>query len=180
MTLKNTVRNVTGYFLQQQEINVRYSVFRHVVKDGMAKKNIKYFSNGGQNMIRQRRVQKPKHGDSCYYCGKQATQIDHVIPKNMLRNFALSTEPITLENIARRVLMVFSCGECNRLLSDTFTESLTEKKKLLKSRLKRRHKKLLEIPDWSPNEIEELGYNLRSYVQNSLDRLFLLKERLRW
>jgi len=131
-------------------------------------------------MRRQRRVQKPKHGDPCYYCGKQATQIDHVIPQAMLRTLALSTEPITLENIARRVLTVFSCRECNVLLSDTFTETLIEKKKILKARLKRRHKKLLEMPDWTSYEIEELGYNLKSYVQDSLDRLFLLKERLRW
>jgi len=123
---------------------------------------------------------RPKYGDLCYYCGKQATQIDHVIPQIMLRQIALSTEDITLEVIRSRILTVYCCGECNCLLSDTFTESLTLKKKLLKDRLRKRYIKILSIPTWYEEELDELGYALRSCVEAGLEKQAFIKRRLKW
>ena len=131
-------------------------------------------------MRRPRNVSRPKNGEPCYYCGRQATQVDHVIPQSMLRQLAMSTEPITMEIIKHRALTVHSCGECNTLLSNIYLESLQAKKKYLKTKLRKRYKKVLEMPRWDQDEVEELGYNLRTFVQGSIDQKELVLERLRW
>jgi len=104
----------------------------------------------------------------CYYCGAKADSIDHIIPYSTLRKLvALDDKAITKQMISRRVLKVWACRECNSMLKDSLQESLPERKACLKKRLRRRYKRVLALPDWTPDEIEELGYNMRVYVTSS-------------
>ena len=104
----------------------------------------------------------------CFYCGAKADSIDHVISYSRLRKLiALEDKALTQKIISRRALKVWACRECNCLLRDSTQESLSERKVYLKKKLRRRYKHILELPHWEPDEIEELGYNMKVYVTNS-------------
>ncbi len=125
-------------------------------------------------------VGRPKEGDCCYYCGRQATQIDHVVPQSTIRMIAMSTENITYDLMKNRALTVHSCGECNRLLSDSYQDTLIERKAELKKRLRRRYKKILEMPDWNEKEFEGLEWFFQSDIEYHLQKKELVKKRLKW
>jgi len=117
----------------------------------------------------------------CYYCGQRADSIDHIIPQTMLRMLAsLADIEITRHLLRNRALKVWACRECNSLLSDSLQESLRERKNYLKIRLLQKYHKLLAIPKWEDNEIEELGYTLRTHIEASIRAKEYIKKRLAW
>ncbi len=93
--------------------------------------------------------------DNCYYCGLPATEEDHVIPISSLRNMPLSL---------MKEIVVPSCPECNRVLSNYFSITLTERKNELRTRLRKRYKKLLASPDWSNEDLRGLDGSLRRHI----------------
>ena len=108
---------------------------------------------------------------SCFYCGKPAEEIDHVIPKKHLKNIKIDK---------RRILLIQSCSECNRLLHDSYQNSLEERKQELKNRLKRKYKKFLEMPNWTQEEINELGPVLKQNILIAQEYKKITNERLKW
>ena len=102
----------------------------------------------------------------CYYCGQRADSVDHVIPKSMLRQLAaLGDAQITKTVLRKRALKVWACRECNCLASDSFQDSLVERRNFVKAKLRKRYRKILAIPKWEESELEELGYVLRQHVE---------------
>ena len=112
----------------------------------------------------------------CYYCGFPANERDHVIPRSVIER--LKSISITNESVIEgRVLIVPACHECNRILSDSYQNSLEERKRELKRRLRKRYKKLLS---WTQKEIDELGPGLKQSIQAMNDYKKALFERLKW
>lgn len=104
----------------------------------------------------------------CYYCGMPAESTDHVIPLSVLRNIrGLPMEQVA-EITRNRILTVESCHECNHLLGATVQESLRDRKKYLKERLKKRYAKILIVPDWTEEELMGLGPHLRATVLSGI------------
>lgn len=107
----------------------------------------------------------------CAYCGDHATQWDHVVPQTFLtvsetRTFTSGVVPC--------------CQQCNGHLSNMVFESLDERLDYVGWRVKRKHKKIIESPDWSDAEIKELGPGLRRSVKNMADQKRLVANRLRY
>ena len=122
-----------------------------------------------------------KEPELCYYCGQPASTIDHVIPKSILKQLTtLEDAEITHAILRKRALKVSACRECNCLLSDSLQDSLTDRKQYLKQKLRKRYAKLLGIPKWEDEEMENLGYNLSSYIKMSIKKKRLIRFRLDW
>lgn len=117
--------------------------------------------------------------DLCYYCGQPATDLEHVIPRSVLRK--LSGSPgVKQELIRGRVLTVRSCHECNMLVGASVQETLIERKEYLKDRLRKRYRKLLDTPDWTDEEIAELGDGLRRHIHAQETLKATIRARIAW
>lgn len=98
---------------------------------------------------------------NCTYCGSwDGNHRDHVIPASYgqaKKNFKCETVP--------------ACGECNVLLGDRLYFTLPSRAAYLMGVYQTRYKKLLKQPDWSDEEIEELGPSMRtSIIQTMKDK----------
>jgi len=113
------------------------------------------------------------HGEPyvCHYCGQHADSVDHVIPQSTLRTLAaLSDLEITKKMLRNRALKVWACRQ----------ESLEDRKTYLKLKLIKRYRRILELPTWDENEIDELGYNLQVYVRSSIKFKEYISQRIAW
>lgn len=105
-------------------------------------------------------------GTTCYYCGDIGNTIDHVPPQS-----GTFSGP---EN-----LRIKSCNECNVLLSNRILKTIVERKDYLLKAYANRYRKLLSQPDWTTEELEELGSTLRETVINSKAQKLIVEERLK-
>jgi len=116
----------------------------------------------------------------CYYCGAAANTIDHVVPKSTIRMY-YDLDPDLLEDLLRgRKLEVRCCHECNVLLGATIQDTLADRKKLLKSKLKKRYAKLLKSPDWEEEEISAMGEHMQQHIREGIKKKEYIKERIVW
>jgi hypothetical protein len=120
--------------------------------------------------------------EPCYYCGSPANTVDHVVPRSLLADLAaLSDEAVTAVLVhPGRTMTVPACRECNCLLGSQYFSTLAARKAWLKERLRRRYRRVLQMPDWAEEELEELRYNLRVAIEASLARRDTVRQRLRW
>jgi hypothetical protein len=58
-----------------------------------------------------------------------------------------------------------ACNECNTLLNDTLTWSITERRALAKERVQRKHARILATPDRSEEELIEHGHTLQTQLR---------------
>lgn len=112
----------------------------------------------------------------CYYCGATATTIDHVPPKS-IRSVLLSEALSSGKKYD--FYEVDCCKECNSLLSDKFW-TLAERKAHIGLRLKQRHRKILQRPNWSDMELANLSDQMRTHILAGLRERDVLKRRLQW
>ena len=117
----------------------------------------------------------------CYYCGQSADSIDHVIPQYLLRQLvALGDMEITKDILRQRALKVWACRECNCLLGSSFQDSLVERKQFVKEKLKKKYRKVIELPKWDDDELNEMGYFLRQYIENAARLKEFIVQRINW
>ncbi len=100
----------------------------------------------------------------CFYCGEHATQKEHVVPQSTLYP----------------TWIVPSCVECNVLAGAKPFVSVLDKMHWLKDRRARRYAKLLKMPEWTEDEIAELGHALRSKVEAAQSALTSVRSQLTW
>ena len=114
----------------------------------------------------------------CYYCGDVATVTEHVIPRSILRQYAhLSLDELRQVTVGRK-LVVPACKECNYLLGDSMQETINERKNLVKKKLAKRYKKLLRMPNWTREELEEMGPGLAKYIQHCVEEKRWIRARI--
>jgi ribosomal protein L37AE/L43A len=117
----------------------------------------------------------------CYYCGQPADSIDHVIPQAMLRQLVcLEDGEITKAILRKRALKVWACRECNSLLSSSYQDSLVERKQFLKEKLKKKYKRIIALPKWDEDDLNEMGYVLRQYIENAARLKEFIVQRIAW
>ncbi|GAG16814.1 unnamed protein product [marine sediment metagenome] len=120
-----------------------------------------------------------KEENTCYYCGMPASAVDHTIPRIILESLREFKD--TLQQMTRgRKLTVPCCGECNSMLGASYQRTLEERKQELKYRLRRKYKKLLAMPYWTDEQIDEFGFHLRDYIEESARQREVVEFRLRW
>ena len=113
--------------------------------------------------------------DRCYYCGLPADTIDHVPPR-AYRNFILQQPELAKRY---KFVEVRACLECNSTLGAKALWNLTERKEYIKKYLKRRYGKERWV-DWDEEELEELGYSLRTKVEEQLLILEVNRRRIKY
>jgi hypothetical protein len=92
----------------------------------------------------------------CFYCGQPGGKLDKVE-----------------DNVIR------CCIECKVILdSDTRFKTFKSRREFLKRTYLQKNKKVLERPDWTEEEIAEIGYGLQSSVRRFQAEKNILKERL--
>ena len=125
-------------------------------------------------------MKKPPQGSQCHYCGMIATGYDHVIPLVIAQQ--IGHLDVIEELTERRILLVPCCKECNSLLSDSFQEGLAERKVELKRRLRRRYKKILKMPRWDLEMMDEgeMGRMILDFIQHGMKLKEIIRTRLNW
>lgn len=105
--------------------------------------------------------------DICTYCGALANDRDHVIPAAYegVRVFTPSN-------------WVWACRECNAILQDNMFVTVEERAAYLAEQLERRHRRLLKMGRWYPNELDELGPRMRAAVIRDLKMKQIVADRI--
>jgi hypothetical protein len=117
----------------------------------------------------------------CYYCGQPADSIDHVIPQYLLRQLvALGDAEITKDILRQRALKDWACRECNCLAGSSMQDSLVERKQFIKEKLRKKYRKIVGLPRWDDDELNEMGYVLRSYIENTAKLKEFILQRIAW
>jgi len=102
----------------------------------------------------------------CYYCGDQATTIDHTIPLIFIHQITNEQRKIMEDKLVR----VPACRECNGFLGSKVFATLEERKFYVKTRIYKKHKKDIELPDWTTEELKQLGDNMFAIVVQGLTK----------
>jgi hypothetical protein len=120
-------------------------------------------------------------GKPCHYCGLPAQTVDHVIPQSLIEQYKLS-DPAQMNELLghNRVLTVPACSECNKLASDSYQDTLAERTKVVKSKLRKRYKNLLRMPEWTDQEIADMGRSMQDYIRAGIVERRLIQQRLDW
>lgn len=100
----------------------------------------------------------------CVYCGNPAQSDDHWPPRSLTPHGYILP----------------ACIECNELASDDEPRDFRKRAELVISRLKRKYSKILNSPDWTLEEIEALGGNLRKEIEDWRNVKLNLNRRVAW
>jgi len=107
--------------------------------------------------------------DDCWYCGDVADTEDHCPP---ISHAGASKCPHEYR------WLIPCCRSCNSLLGSRLHFNPVDRRDAVRALLKRKHARMLEAPEWTADEIDQLDGRLRrtvsSYVQDRkelLDRL---------
>ena len=109
-------------------------------------------------------LRKRIRGDWCIYCGELATTDEHFPPSTLT--------PIGL--------ILPACLECNCLASTHFATDFDERCQFVKERLRTKYSRILKTPDWDQDEIDNLGYSIKTTVKKWQSLRDSLKPRLAW
>lgn len=111
----------------------------------------------------------------CAYCGAPATDREHVFPQSAA--FASTGDAFTMPT---RRIIVPACRECNVLAGRKVFDGIEAKREYIRSQLRRRYRKYLDMPHWTEEELVTLSTQLASYVRRSLRMKAILQRRVRW
>jgi hypothetical protein len=100
----------------------------------------------------------------CFYCGEYGSEIEHVVP----RVTALPTWTVQ------------ACGECNKIASGTLFDSVLEKLNFIKEKRRGKYHRVLSEPEWTDDELSELGKNLRSSIAATQRARLVVLSQLEW
>jgi hypothetical protein len=111
-----------------------------------------------------------------------ASSEDHIVPVSILAMIDGLTQEVRAEILGQLppLIKVYSCHQCNSVLGNRFFRTLSDRRVAVKSYLKRKYARLLEMPAWDEEELSELGYGLQKFVRNRIRLKNEIEERLRW
>jgi hypothetical protein len=96
----------------------------------------------------------------CFYCGYLADNRDHITPHSFLSNSS--------KRKFRGKEILNACGECNKSAGAKGAIFLEDKIKFLIERYTIRYQLNVLIPEWSDEELAELGRSLKSAVKRKI------------
>ena len=106
---------------------------------------------------------------ACTYCGSiSSIHRDHVVPVSstgLPRNYSLGE-------------IVPACAECNALLGDKMFTSVRSRAEYLLGVYPKRYRKILNTPDWTEEELEDLSYALRHTVEQGIQDREYINQRI--
>ena len=94
---------------------------------------------------------------SCTYCGDVAEDLDHVVP----HSYASSTD----KRSYKKTKVVPCCKRCNSLLGNKHYFVIGERADYLFNTYKRNGDELLSLPEWTEEELEDMGTTLKKTLR---------------
>lgn len=94
-----------------------------------------------------------EHRLTCFYCGELATSKDHIYPQ-LFGDGNGDT--------------VNACTECNSTMQAVHEHSIENRVAFLYKRYVKKYQLDKQIPEWDDEELNELGYTLRSAIQSKI------------
>lgn len=109
----------------------------------------------------------------CEYCGLPADTVDHVKPVAYTN---------AIEHLAKisNTKLVYCCRECNSIAGSRVFQSLAAKRAYIQQRLRQKYKKYLKMPNWSEDELSEMGSEMRRYIEQGQAMKGIVARRVRW
>ena len=98
----------------------------------------------------------------CTYCKEPADTLDHIIPHTYTSKNSKQARTYNKDEV------VPCCRECNTLLGDKLYLTIGERASYLYTTYIKKYKKLISMPKWDEDDIEELNNTLKKYVTASL------------
>ena len=96
----------------------------------------------------------------CSYCGSiHANTLDHVIPH--------SYDHVHNKRTYSKDKVVPCCSECNTMLGNKLFDTISEKAAYLILKYNKKYKKLLSLPNWDEEELEEIDGRLKEKIVSS-------------
>ena len=113
----------------------------------------------------------PRH--RCAYCGELSDTIDHTTPR-----WFVDGNTMLLQRYW--IFKVSACLSCNVLAGDVVDRTFYARKRRIAGKLFRRGRRLLQTADWPEEDLEELGYGMRVFCEQSHQAATVLRRRLRF
>ena len=101
---------------------------------------------------------------ACAYCGMPASDVEHVVPRNM--EVPTFTVP--------------SCGECNNMAGGRHFLCFADKREFIRHQIRRKYKSVLRTGDWDSDELAEMSPTMRHMIRTHLDARHVVEARLMW
>ena len=103
-------------------------------------------------------------GQRCVYCGQSAETKDHVPAVSTA--WAFGTDYFRSQGIP--LLVYPSCQECNKTLGAYSRRfDLKARAAHVYEKYGKKYARFMKQPEWEHDELEELDYSLRSYIERS-------------
>lgn len=99
--------------------------------------------------------------DTCWYCGDPRETLDHVPPLAIVMDMELSV----LARKGIKLCLVPSCRSCNQILGKKALLTPAERVAHLYEKYEEKVNKRGNL--WEPQEVKQLGYNMRKIVESS-------------
>ena len=112
----------------------------------------------------------------CIYCGDRATSQDHFTPLS----FVAAVQSLGMSVSAKVKVLLPSCLECNHLAGAKIFNSIHAKRCYIQKQLRRRYRKILQMPEWEGQDLTRLGPFLSRFVRDEIKKRAWLEERLAW
>lgn len=103
----------------------------------------------------------------CAYCGCMAEDWDHIIPQAVVKLLGTSFN-----------MLVPACHECNCIAGYHLFASVRLKRKFIQAQLKKKYAKLLRLPEWSDDELEEMAWTMRVAIEAQQLKIRQLRKRI--
>ena len=111
----------------------------------------------------------------CTYCGDVSECRDHVVPVSFTSNI-----PARKRGKTNKKDTVPCCTECNSLLGNKLLTTVETRAAYLIGVMELRYANLLETPYWSQEDLDDLGYTMRSDIENTLNHKRNIIDRLKY
>lgn len=106
----------------------------------------------------------------CIYCGMPADTKDHLLPRT-----------ITGDALRKFVAVVPACKPCNSSIGDRVGHRVSHRREAAHHHIRQSSARYLELAKrWPPEELAEVGPNLRSRIQAGIRRGEVAEARLAW
>lgn len=116
----------------------------------------------------------------CEYCGAPAETLDHVLPRTLRFKIQDTLDPKEYATLLRELPdVVPCCYSCNSLKANQVFGSIREIRRDIGGSLRRKHRHLLNTPNWTEEELSSLSYSLRSSVLQKVAQKEIVEARLR-
>ena len=105
----------------------------------------------------------------CIYCGRPADTVDHLLPRGYTGDAA-----------RHYTAVVPACRWCNSTLGARLTWTITERREIIRQKIRRKYANVLRTNDFTRAELSEFGPNLRADIETSMRAKKQVQQMLDW